>query len=74
MPRGGIRRAGVAGRDAEGACREAVPGASGKYVALLARYGALRGDLDPRYHGSRKTPSVAYTPSESVGFFGLANH
>ena len=74
MPRHGIRRAGVAGRDAEGACREAVPGAVEKYLASLAIYGALRADLDPRYPGSRIALTIPYTPSESVGFFGLASY
>ena len=57
-----------------GACREPVPGTAEKHTALLAIYGALRADLDPRYPGSRKAPGAPYTASESVGFFGLASH
>ena len=73
-PEPGARGSRLHGRDAEGACREPVPGAAGKYVASLAFYGALRADLDRRYHGSRRPRNVAYTPSEGVGFFGLTSY
>ena len=68
------RRPAVDGRDAEGAYRGQDLGAAWKYIASLAIYGALRADLDPRYHGSRSASNVAQTRDMGVGFFGLASH
>ena len=65
---------GFAGRHARGRVASEFSAAAKRYVARKAIYGALRGDLDPRYPGSRKAANVPYTASESVGFFGLANH